>query len=75
MTFEEYTALVVKRYPFYRETNDWRSGQTYFNLLYRINPDLANSVRSSPIDPFYLDARIPAFLLYVGKNWPTPPAT
>ncbi len=40
----------------------YRWGQAYFNVLYEINPELANSIRSGPLDPFYQDHRIPDFL-------------
>ena len=39
-----------------------RKGQMYFNELYNINPQLADSIRNSSCDPFYNDSRIEKFL-------------
>ncbi len=39
-----------------------RKGQMYFNELYEMNPQLADSIRSSSCDPFYDDSRIDKFL-------------
>ncbi len=39
-----------------------RKGQEYFNELYNMNPQLADSIRSSSCDPFYDDSRIDKFL-------------
>jgi hypothetical protein len=39
-----------------------RKGQMYFNELYNMNPQLADSIRSSEYDPFYDDSRIDKFL-------------
>jgi hypothetical protein len=47
----------------------WRLGQTYFNILARVRPELAESVRGTMNDPFYLDDRIPAFLSYLAMHW------
>lgn len=39
----------------------WRAGQTYFNVLADLRPDLADQVRGTDLDPFY-DTRIAAFM-------------
>ncbi len=54
------------------ENPDWRKGQAMFNALDRLDPELANMIRSTPEDPFYRDERIPTFeLLLWGqpKGW------
>ena len=48
---------------------DWRQGQTYFNALHRVRPDLAEKVRGSELDPFHSDDRIPGFLTFVSNRW------
>lgn len=40
---------------------DWREGQLHFNALRRVAPDVAGHVTATDADPFYLDARLPAF--------------
>lgn len=32
---------------------DWRIGQSMFNALYHIRPDLADRLRGGELDPFY----------------------
>ena len=33
----------------------WRYGQSLFNLLLAVRPNLAEVIRATPIDPFYAD--------------------
>ena len=47
----------------------WRKGQTYYNVLSQVRPDLCERIRTSKLDPFYMDERIPAFLEWVKANW------
>lgn len=49
-------------------TNDWRNakgvlryGQCLFNTLYDLDSELANKIRGTNNDPFYLDEKIPKF--------------
>jgi len=44
---------------------DWRVGQTYFNVLDMDYPKLANLIRGTSIDPFYVEKNLPAFLKYI----------
>jgi hypothetical protein len=47
----------------YKESNDrQRHGQAVFNLAHRIDATAANTLRSGPLDPFYDDSRVDAFL-------------
>lgn len=45
-----------------------REGQCYFNTLYEVNPELANEIRGTNIDPFYLDSRIDAFVDFLDSQ-------
>jgi hypothetical protein len=47
----------------------WRQGQTMFNVLWEVNPALAERVRGSLVDPFYSEAIIPEFLAHVERCW------
>lgn len=38
-----------------------RAGQTLFNELYTLKPELADSIRGTNCDPYYNNKRIPAF--------------
>lgn len=39
-----------------------RLGQWAANLLFESHPDIADEIRTSGVDPFFRDDRIPAFL-------------
>lgn len=47
----------------------WRTGQTYFNALKEIRPDLVEKVIALDIDPYYEDRNIPAFKKFLTENW------
>jgi hypothetical protein len=51
---------------------EWRKGQTLFNALQRVRPDLAAKVRTSSLDTFYRDDRIPAFTNWLYEHWNDP---
>lgn len=46
---------MMQRHPAFRR------GQVAFELAYEINSDLADSVRGTELDPFYIDARLDDF--------------
>jgi len=46
-----------------------RYGQYLFNSLNAIRPDIANKIRGTYSDPFYLDQRIGRFWLKVHELW------
>lgn len=56
-------------------TNGERYGQALFNLLVERRPNLAEQVRATNRDPFYLNgpaenfARWDAFATYIEQNW------
>lgn len=52
-----------------REQGEWRRGQTYFNLLRRIDPDAASEVVGTKYDPFFKDERVPAFVAWLTARW------
>ena len=53
----------------------WRYGQALFNLLLSVRPELAESVRSTDMDPFYLGGpaddfdRWDRFATHIEKEW------
>lgn len=67
MTFEDYLKSCANS----KQNNpEWRMGQTYFNVLDAIRPDLAEGLRSTiNLDPFYRDENIGEFLAYVCEHW------
>jgi hypothetical protein len=40
-----------------------RLGQRAFNLLYSTHPEIANQIRGTKYDPFYVDSKIVDFLV------------
>ena len=43
----------------------WRKGQLYFNALYDVDPELANHIRGTSIDPLHQDEKIESFMMVV----------
>ena len=52
LDLDRYYTLVRKNRVKYPE---WRYGQNLFNSLFELDPDLANSIRGTSLDPFYID--------------------
>lgn len=53
----------------------WRTGQSLFNALYHIRPDLADRLRGGPLDPFYRDNDVEAIsntLTWLEQHWEDP---
>jgi hypothetical protein len=48
---------------------DWRRGQCCFAALEGVDPELAKQIRAKPLDPYYLDVRIPAFEHAIRSHW------
>lgn len=49
---------------------EWRWGQTLYNVLKVTNLDLAVDLCLMPeLDPFYDDAKVPAFLTWLEGAW------
>jgi hypothetical protein len=51
-----------------RERRGLRKGQTFFNVLLELEPDLAQRLTDSADDPFYNDSKLPGFLLRVAEE-------
>ena len=72
ITFNEYVISVNGALRIQRSDppeTQWRRGQTYFNVLHQIRPDLASRVRATRLDPFHDDRRVPEFLSWVNLHW------
>lgn len=70
MTFEQYLEEVQATFQKWSTaSNPWRLGQTYFNVLCELRPDLSERIRTTDLDPFYRDQIIPEFLNWVGEQW------
>ena len=48
-----------------------RAGQAAFNVLVEARPDLSEQIRTTDLDPFYHDDRLPAFYNWLFYNWST----
>lgn len=44
-----------------------RKGQTFFNVLLELQPDLAHRIEDTPDDPFYDDRKLPKFLAQIAE--------
>ena len=68
ITFAEYQSAVVRMQ---RRHPEWRRGQTAYNVLRRLRPELVDEVLFTPLDPFSQDERLEAFLSYIEEHWET----
>lgn len=59
MTKQEFLVKVREYMHFNPEQ---RFGQACFNVLYIEEPEVADMIRTTEFDPFYLDSRVDAFL-------------
>lgn len=66
--FSEYVSAVCE-HVFSEVTPSWRTGQTAFNILVQVRPDIAEMVRGSLYDPFYQDSRLAGFYDFVLRHW------
>lgn len=63
-TFRRLVELEAHRHP------EWRMGQTAYNLLRALRPDLSDQVLGDPdLDPFYVNQKLPAFWSFVEGQW------
>lgn len=71
MTYQEFEWEVYKTFVERSDDgpNAWRLGQTYFNVLTYANNELADEVRGTNIDPFFVDDRLGTFLEFVRARW------
>lgn len=69
MTFEQWLCKTMT----YEKPSYIRLGQHIWNSLCEDKADLINHICNDDeiykLDPFYVDSRIPAFLVYVQENW------
>lgn len=72
MTKQEFSAYLWRASIRKAQHPEWRMGQTYFNVLRELHPEIAEVFRGEYHDPFHNDRWIPDFLsdvydLYVTK--------
>ena len=46
---------------------EMRSGQSFFNALHTLYPDVANEIRTTDNDPFYINERIGKCIDFIRK--------
>lgn len=54
-----------------QETPPLRKGQRLFNLLHEHQPQLANQIRGTGLDPFYRENRLDDVVAWIACNWNT----
>lgn len=62
---DPFSAFVQGAEEYWRDRPSMRRGQAYFNYLNTIDPDIANGIRGTDLDPFNVDDRIGEFLTHV----------
>lgn len=72
VAYDDYLEAVVIASSQY---SNWRVGQTAYNVLCTMRPELAEQIRGTGIDPFYADRlphahdKIATFLAHVREQW------
>ena len=70
MTKEEFDNLKLKIEEAWEEHSlHWRRGQTVFNTLYELYPDIADDIRGTQLDPFYNDSNVIKCLKYIHSTF------
>lgn len=70
MTIEEFEQEVVR---WMGEHQDWRYGQTYFNVLYELRPHLSEQIRGVyGLDPFNDDRIVDKTREWLTVHWDDP---
>lgn len=67
-TVLKYSDYIVVAAEAFKE-NDERLGQTYFNVLVELRPEIAEEIRGTDLDAFFDNDKLPAMLNYVYKRW------
>ena len=65
LTFSEYVVAATQ----YHNENDERLGQSYFNALSVVRPDLSEQIRGTENDAFYNNDLLPKMLAFCYKRW------
>lgn len=70
-SYEEYFQKAIKVYG--EKSPEWRWGQTLFNVLWTIRPDLCDRVHMANTDgskdPFYDNTKAAGFLEFIEQHW------
>ena len=66
MTHEQWIQAAIAYWHMYPEQ---RKGQAFFNSLALNRPDLSEQIRGTNLDPFYREADLQGFMLWVDQNW------
>jgi hypothetical protein len=66
---ENFSHYLMEVVYVYHASLDYRFGQTCYNVLYDLDPDLATSIAGTHIDPYHFDERVPEFLKRVRDEW------
>lgn len=64
----KFSEFIVSAAEYFRE-NDLRLGQSYFNTLAVVRPDISERIRGTHLDAFYDNDRLPAMLAEVYRRW------
>lgn len=67
LTLKQSDFLSICQVPLNSPQCNLRRGQRMYNKLNELNSRLGDRLRGSTVDPFYLDDRIPAFLMELAR--------
>ena len=67
MTEKQLKKVIKLQREYLKEYPNWREGQTFFNALYDLYPEVANKIRGTELDPFHNNHAIPRLLNHLLK--------
>lgn len=58
LTQEQIDAIFELQYSMQKDNRHLRAGQAFFNAIYQLHPNLADTIRGTELDPFHQDKKI-----------------
>lgn len=58
LTEEQLKGVITLQEEFMKIHSNWRKGQSFFNALYILYPDVGDAVRGTSVDPYHRDEKI-----------------
>lgn len=70
MTYDDFLNTVHREYREWQKVDStYRYGQCMFNMLHALRPDLAEKIRTTPLDPFYKEYVSQDTWEYLQERW------
>lgn len=68
LTKEQLKEVIEKSLENNKKYPRWRVGQSFFNTLWDMHPDIANEINSTEYDPFYDTGRMTSCIEFITEE-------